>query len=232
MSKSFPFKKNRHPFKQKTTFANFMALPTVNHDVISNQLRECLRTCEDTWKSAKEAGLNDIAKKTQKTYSDIIIVQQDFGIYADRIRNFTDGETFDNVLQDIEQYKENNSNRLMNERKNLLNEQIQRINQSVEDGSDEEITIEGEDSAAGLICPLTQKLPDFPVVSRTCHHVFEKDAILEYIQRSTNRRQTSVECPFAGCNQMISRNSLYEDPAITRRVKQAKQHGGNDYEKV
>jgi SUMO ligase MMS21 Smc5/6 complex component len=47
-------------------------------------------------------------------------------------------------------------------------------------------------------CPITTKTIVNPCKNTTCDHVYERDAILEYIK---GKRQ--VKCPFAGCTQYL-----------------------------
>ena len=197
-----------------------MAFSTQNHDYILNQLEECLKSCGETWKSAREQGLNNLTEKSKSTYAKIIDLQQDFKLYTDIIRTMPEGVPYEEITNTVYQAKHNQQIILDAEKARKL-----------EAKSDDEVEFEGGDTTAGLICPLTAKLPEQPVISSTCHHVFEKKAILDYIRRSGQQR---VECPVAGCTSMISIRTIVEDPKITKKVKDARKvsNAENDYEKL
>ena len=208
-----------------------MAFSTQNHDYILNQLQEISQSCIETWKSAKEQDLNNVADKSKKTYAKIIDLQQDFQIYTDILRSTPDGVPYEEIENRVNQTKYSQQIYLNAEKERLIHHQEGILDQIAEENSNDEVEFEGGDTTAGLICPLTAKLPEDPVVSSTCHHVFERKAIYDYIRKSGQAR---VECPVAGCTSMISRSTIVEDPKITKKVKEARkvQNAENDYEKL
>lgn len=208
-----------------------MAFSTQNHDYILNQLQECLESCSETWKSAKEQGLNNIVEKSKETYAKIIDLQQDFQLYTSIVSSAPEGVTYEEITDKVFQTKQYQQPNLDAEKTRLIQMQEGAVRQYAGDNSDEDVEFEGGDTTAGLICPLTAKLPVDPVVSKTCHHVFEKKAILDYILQTGQQR---VKCPFFGCEKFISRNTLIEDPAITRKVREARKESNseNTYEQL
>jgi SUMO ligase MMS21 Smc5/6 complex component len=103
-----------------------------------------------------------------------------------------------------------------------------------EDRRDEEdeVTFAGGESTAGLLCPLTQKLPDNPIVSKVCHHVFERDAIMNYIRARAVGRVRNVTCPRAGCSALIGATDLYVDKDINAQIVRARQEQDDEWEHV
>ncbi|KAK8894955.1 hypothetical protein M9Y10_023397 [Tritrichomonas musculus] len=206
-----------------------MSFSTQNHEYILSQLQECLKSCAGTWKSAEEQGLNDVVNKSKTTYSKIIDLQQDFQIYTDILRSTPEGVSYEEIENRVQMTKLNQQPFLNAEKSRMIQVQEQQLQQSIEENSGDEVEFEGGDTTAGLICPLTTRLPDDPVVSTICHHVYEKNAIYEYIGR-----QARVECPFAGCNALISRSTIITDPKITKKVNEARKLANkeNGYEKL
>jgi E3 SUMO-protein ligase NSE2 len=67
-------------------------------------------------------------------------------------------------------------------------------------------------------CPITLVLLDKPVRSTKCPHVYSLNAIKELVRQG----QGSCDCPVPGCGQRIRMETLKEDKAMARRVRQEK----------
>ncbi|OHT04827.1 hypothetical protein TRFO_27619 [Tritrichomonas foetus] len=212
-----------------------MAFTTQNHTYILNQLQESINSCGDTWKYAKELEMPDIVAKSKQAFSSLIDLQQEFQIYTDILRGSNEGETYDEILHQV-------SNQLIMSRPILDAQKIQlmQARDGIDSGqnrddNDEDVEFKGGDSTSGLICPITAKLPDHPVISTVCHHVYDRDAIFNYISQKNPRGYNhAVECPLSTCKSFITRDSIREDPEITRKVREAKKKEAeeNDYEKL
>ena len=87
----------------------------------------------------------------------------------------------------------------------------------------------GEDAMTGLTCSLTMKIPTNPVVSRICRHVFDKDAIISWIN---NNGRGQVQCPKAGCSAYFGKGDLVVDKEICERIRKAKNSQMNDWEEL
>ncbi|CAG7944512.1 unnamed protein product [Penicillium nalgiovense] len=95
-------------------------------------------------------------------------------------------------------------------------------------GSDDEIAIERE--RISLKCPLTLTPYQDPVTSTKCPHSFEREAIMDMINRSPTtiappasrrgqRRVHVVKCPV--CSTPLTADDLRPDPVLLRRVRRA-----------
>ncbi|KAH0791776.1 e3 sumo-protein ligase nse2 [Histomonas meleagridis] len=97
---------------------------------------------------------------------------------------------------------------------------------------DEDVELDDSESSAGLICPITSALPEHPVVSKICHHVYDKDAIVKYIRQQNQQGKRHVICPAIGCNQKISLSEIAEDPEVTRKVEKARKARDRNWEQM
>jgi len=55
-----------------------------------------------------------------------------------------------------------------------------------------------------------------------CGHTFEKDAILEMINRNATRRK-KTKCPISGCGRTVDKRDLVRDVDMEQAVKRATQ---------
>ncbi|CAI7635244.1 unnamed protein product [Penicillium glandicola] len=97
-------------------------------------------------------------------------------------------------------------------------------------GSDDDIAIERE--RISLKCPLTLTPYQDPVTSTKCPHSFEREAIMDMINRSPTtiappasrrgqRRVHVVKCPV--CSIPLTADDLRPDPVLLRRVRRAQE---------
>ncbi|PBP17744.1 hypothetical protein BUE80_DR011301 [Diplocarpon rosae] len=94
------------------------------------------------------------------------------------------------------------------------------------DDSDDEIEMVG--ATVNYKCPLTFLYIKEPLKSTVCNHVFEKKAIVDYVNQSgahfTNQNQgnriseKTVECPQTGCDKRVGLHNLEEDPLFIRQL--------------
>ncbi|KAJ5189393.1 Zinc finger RING/FYVE/PHD-type [Penicillium cf. griseofulvum] len=97
-------------------------------------------------------------------------------------------------------------------------------------GSDDDIAIERE--RISLKCPLTLTPYQDPVTSTKCPHSFEREAIMDMINRSQTtipppasrkgqRRVRVVKCPV--CSTPLTADDFRPDPVLLRRVRRAQE---------
>ena len=208
---------------------NFPKMEQRNHDLILDNIQDTLNACGDVWSNASEHGLTDLIPQIKQAYARLIDVQQSFRMYTDAFRESLPGDSYEAIIAKADQIKIMNQAFMDAQKMQMLQAKEAEIDKN-DEGSDEEIMFEG--GTTGLICPLSAKLPDNPVVSTSCHHVYDKDHIVRYIKERSRGRFPYVECPVAGCNAQISLNTIIEDPKITKQVNQAKQEENEDYEKL
>ena len=67
-----------------------------------------------------------------------------------------------------------------------------------------------------LKCPITMTLFQHPVRSKVCVHVFSRDAVMEMIQRNRG----AIDCPVAGCDHVLTKDTLERDRVMERRVRE------------
>ncbi|KAI9782879.1 MAG: hypothetical protein M1816_001660 [Peltula sp. TS41687] len=99
------------------------------------------------------------------------------------------------------------------------------------DLSDDDIAIAHEKTS--LKCPITLLPFRDPVTSKKCPHSFEKEAILSMISQSGARvggmrrgeGERAVKCPV--CEKMLTKDDLYSDHLLMRRVKRLENRGSN-----
>ncbi|EUC44077.1 hypothetical protein COCMIDRAFT_99172 [Bipolaris oryzae ATCC 44560] len=70
-------------------------------------------------------------------------------------------------------------------------------------------------------CPITYQQFKEPYSSNKCPHTFEKNAILEMIRRGPHRigQQKAVDCPVAGCNQMLTETDVHSNKVLIRKIR-------------
>ena len=158
---------------------------------------------------------------------ELIDMQQEFEIYARAVASSGEQQDFTMLLATVENTKRVQAWELSAEKGRMMGEAFAKREQ--EGGDDDDVRFEGEDAMAGLTCSLTMKLPTNPVVSRVCHHVFERDAIINWINQN-GRGQ--VQCPKAGCSASFGKGDLTVDKEICERIKKAKNSQLNDWEEL
>ncbi|KAG9248630.1 zinc-finger of the MIZ type in Nse subunit-domain-containing protein [Calycina marina] len=99
-----------------------------------------------------------------------------------------------------------------------------------DENSGDEIVIAG--SKNEYKCPLTFAVFVDPFTSKVCQHTFEKANIIDYINKNGkgtgNAKQ--VQCPQSGCGSMVSKDVLYDDELIRRKVKRMLEQEARDDE--
>lgn len=68
-----------------------------------------------------------------------------------------------------------------------------------------------------LICPITMKTFELPMISKKCNHVFDKEGLTSYLQGQPTR-----DCPQAGCSQTINMRDFMPDKLMELRCRIAK----------
>ena len=186
-------------------------------------INECMKSCGDLWEESNKNKINDVSNDMKELFSKYIDLKQDFDIYLDIKKEF-DGP-LNEINQQISNYKRIHFFELNENKKALITEQLSKIQ------IEEEVIVEKK-SKSGYLCPISQKIPDNPIISKKCGHIFEKSAIFSYIQTKKDLNQV-VSCPVAGCKFSISKNDLYEDPQINKEILDAKKSLKEDeYQKI
>jgi SUMO ligase MMS21 Smc5/6 complex component len=82
---------------------------------------------------------------------------------------------------------------------------------------DDDVVVDQE--IQSLKCPLTLVLLEKPVRNKQCPHVYSLDAIKQVIKNSGG----SCVCPISGCGTIVTLNSIREDKAMARKVRDEKE---------
>ncbi|KAG2177158.1 hypothetical protein INT43_007815 [Umbelopsis isabellina] len=85
-----------------------------------------------------------------------------------------------------------------------------------EDGDDDIVIGRAKVS---LRCPLTTVLFEDPVTSKLCKHSFSKHAIMQLLRQHGE----PMPCPIPGCDQRISKDTLYKNHLLAQKVQRVKQ---------
>ena len=99
------------------------------------------------------------------------------------------------------------------------------------DEKDDDIVIEKDKhvSKAQVTCDLTQKLFVKPVESKLCGHVYEKDVIIDIINKHVGN--TPCQCPIPGCNKTISikdlKRSIKTEKLLLKYKRYSQQNNDN-----
>ena len=184
---------------------------------LSDQINECMTSVASIWEDALKYKLNDSSNQMKDLYGKLIDLKQDMDIYREARGTFEDGQDYDEILSMADNIKRQRARKNKEEKEEKISSVLSRIR-----GDDDIVIEEDKTSTAGLLCPITNKLPIHPVIAKRCRHVFEKDAIMSYISGRTGGRNMSIPCPCAACNNHISVNDIIEDPEVTRRVEEVR----------
>jgi SUMO ligase MMS21 Smc5/6 complex component len=201
-----------------------------DHAVLLNQIGECLKSAKEAWFEAESLNIPDTKERMQRLYSDLIDMEQDFRIYKEVMANLADVQGYDSIIEETRRVQAQERPRKAAEKQERMAELFD--HGEGRRGEEDEVTFAGGETTAGLLCPLTQKLPDNPIVSRLCRHVFERDAIMDYIRARAVGRVRGVTCPRAGCNALIGATDLYVDDHINSQIARARQEQDDEWEHV
>ncbi|KAK9371195.1 zinc-finger of the MIZ type in Nse subunit-domain-containing protein [Lipomyces kononenkoae] len=95
---------------------------------------------------------------------------------------------------------------------------VTQIHDREDDGGDDDLVVAQEKRS--LKCPVSLALFVDPVTSNVCPHTFSKDAIFSlFMSRGRQRNLTSITCPVAGCDKILTKENLVENPIIARQVE-------------
>lgn len=198
-----------------------------NHKFIQSQLRECMKSCSEAYAESLSAGLSSTSEEMKALYSDLIDISQEFDLYTRLLSDRrTDVSAIDGAL---EQAKGAAAAQLQAEKARMMSDLI---DDPLGGDDDEGVEFRGGDESAGLICPITSTLPETPVISRLCHHVYDRAAIIDYITQQQQHGIRNVVCPCIGCEQPISMRSIVEDAEVTKKVNRAKRKTDKHWEKM
>ena len=175
-----------------------MSYSTQNHNFVLNQIQECMKACGEVLEEATENKMQTTAEDMKKVYSQLIDLQQDFEIYSSVLEGNPIEMPFESIMQEIEHIKQLRFIDLKRQKEQMMSSILNN-----NDGDDEDVELDDTDTSAGLICPITSALPEHPVISKICHHVYDKRAITRYIQQQNSDGKRDVICPAIGCNQTI-----------------------------
>jgi SUMO ligase MMS21 Smc5/6 complex component len=184
---------------------------------LSDQINECMQSVTSVWEDALKYKIQDSANEMKDLYGKLIDLQQDLKNYRDARGYADEGYEFDDILRMAENLKHQREDQNRNDKEVQISNVLSRIK-----GDDDIIIEEGQPTLAGLLCPITNKLPIKPVIAKRCKHVFDKDAIMGYIAQRTGGRNMSVPCPCAACNNHISISDIISDEEVSRRVEEAR----------
>lgn len=191
-----------------------------SHTVVLNQIHECLRSTKETYIDSQAISIPNVRDRITRLYSDLLALDQDFTLYANVMATAAPTETYLDIERRIAIAKSEQRAQLEQKKRAEMNDLLHEDHPAPAREEDD-VAFEGGESHAGLLCPLTQKLPTHPVVSRVCRHVFESDAIRGYIRSHATPQEKKVTCPMAGCTAMIGISDLVIDQEVSKRVAEA-----------
>ena len=205
-----------------------------NHQFLLRQLNDCMQACSETYAEAQQCGIQDARQRLEKIFTECYDLRDDLTIYSDQMSFANENDDYEMILARVEQIKRSRMFVADNMRQAAIREAFESGDKGTGDLEDDEVTFEGGDLESGLICPLTSTLPENPIVSSVCHHVFERAAIEDWIKRHTGRSHPQIDCPKAGCNAKFGLADLYVDNKICEQVERARRsrEGTNDWEKI
>eukprot|EP01083_Nonionella_stella_P310810 1105908_1 len=76
-------------------------------------------------------------------------------------------------------------------------------------------------------CPITQCTMTHPVKSVSCNHVFERSAIMDYIDKKEEVMTANIECPVVGCCHCVTKSELVIDNEMVHLLKEDTKHSGD-----
>lgn len=201
-----------------------------NYQFINTQISDIMKACQASFKETGKIGMKDSQNKLDNLYSQLLDLQDEFSIYTSAVMEAGDNDDYDTVLENTAATLITRS-RYLSVHKEAMMKQFRTGATETTAGVEDEDDIQFEGGEVGLKCPLTTRLPTHPVISNICHHVFEKDAIINYIRQNGGHQRTGrCQCPVAGCNTFISIDSIVEDKVITAKVNEARRKEQNDWE--
>jgi hypothetical protein len=189
------------------------------HALVLNQIHECLKSTKEAYVEADAIHLPNSRDRMFQLYSDLIDLDQDFQLYADVMADASPTDPYNSISGRFDAFRRESRGSFQAEKQRRLSEVFEA---AAAPGEEDDVAFAGGDSRAGLVCPLTQQMPAEPVVSRVCRHVFERNAIVEYIRAHTHGRVHSVTCPMAGCTAQISLGDLAADPRVKEKIAAAR----------
>lgn len=83
--------------------------------------------------------------------------------------------------------------------------------------NEEEDDIKIEGGSIELICPITCKPYEMPMISKKCGHTFDKQGIITYLGGPHSR--ASKDCPQTGCSKSVSMNDFEIDEVMKLRCQ-------------
>jgi hypothetical protein len=201
-----------------------------NHAFVATQIAECLRSSGEAFAEADSFGVPLARQRMEALLSELIGIDQTFGIYREALSASAETASYDEVVQLADHELQRRRRALDTDRSHRLANVFGggRGRQQEED----DVEYAGGETTAGLVCPLTAKLPEHPIVSTICHHVFECDAIKQYIRSHVTGREKRVLCPVAGCAAEFGLADLKEDSAVTRQVSEARHAQDDEYQRL
>ncbi|KAG0645992.1 Non-structural maintenance of chromosomes element 2 [Hyphodiscus hymeniophilus] len=103
---------------------------------------------------------------------------------------------------------------------------------SNDDESDDDVIIER--ASISLKCPLTLQMFKEPYSNDKCKHVYEKSAILEFLDQNGTafgrHGPKQIKCIQVGCETMLEASDFHLDTVLLRHVKQAARQAARELE--
>eukprot|EP00123_Amoebidium_parasiticum_P010856 comp20363_c0_seq1/m.25722 comp20363_c0_seq1/g.25722 ORF comp20363_c0_seq1/g.25722 comp20363_c0_seq1/m.25722 type:complete len:246 (-) comp20363_c0_seq1:136-873(-) len=85
------------------------------------------------------------------------------------------------------------------------------------ESEDEDADIQMGEVQKSYLCPITQKILENPMTNH-CGHSYSGDAIMALI-KTNGKRAKRVKCPFGGCRETVTTESLHVDKALEKEVR-------------
>lgn len=182
---------------------------------LSNKINTCLDYCKTVWENAAKYKVPEVADEMEKLYGALIDLSNENRIY---ISSFLDAR--DVPLEEKIAYHTSLGSETREAEKQRMIDNVKA------DILPSEEIVEDESDNISLICPLIRDLPMVPVISSVCKHVYEEEAILNYL------KSESRKCPVSGCSKLIRKRDIMRDENIKVLVERTRLKMKRGYSKV
>jgi len=134
-------------------------------------------------------------------------------------------ESIQNFRQEInqdkkfnEEWKEKLKDKMDQFKDSIRVEDIEEVDDNDDKNDDSDIEIDGNTQNIPTVCPLSQKPFEFPVKTKLCSHIFERNAIEDYLNKNGGTRN-KIACPVVGCKALFSIKDIKRDVQAEKIMK-------------
>eukprot|EP00727_Mastigamoeba_balamuthi_P006506 m51a1_g2476 hypothetical protein (219) ;mRNA; f:59341-60184 len=176
-------------------------------------------------RAACDCGRRDAAAKVRAALADLAAIERAAAAQADALQGLADAVAGDDGSL-VEQYRaavEESSQEVLREaREHPKLSEIDRVLWDADHPGEPMPDVEDVDGEVQMravrpvLCPITRQLFECPVKNKNCGHTYSKAAILDYLSR---KRGDQANCPVAGCQAKVSKQTLERDNEMEREVR-------------